>query len=59
MALCQHGYTSNWDCPLCKCAGCGRTQDGCICHLESQADRPREDSIDLEDALLMNLPHDA
>ena len=34
MSLCQHGYTANWDCPICECPGCGRTQDGCVCHFE-------------------------
>lgn len=34
MSLCQHGYTEFYDCPLCECQGCGRTQDVCVCHLE-------------------------
>lgn len=34
MSLCQHGYTSHWDCPICECSVCGRTQDSCVCHLD-------------------------
>lgn len=34
MSLCVHGYSSFWDCPICECPGCGRTQDACVCHLE-------------------------
>lgn len=34
MSLCPHGYSAFWDCPVCECPGCGRTQDGCVCHLE-------------------------
>jgi hypothetical protein len=71
MSLCPHGFTAFWDCPECECPGCGRTQDACVCHLEPRpeyhgaagplpvVERPREDSSDLEDARLSNLPHDA
>jgi hypothetical protein len=31
MALCPHGYTENWDCPICPCPypGCTKTQAEC------------------------------
>lgn len=32
MSLCEHGYTANWDCPICPCAcGSGAPAGGCTC----------------------------
>lgn len=32
MSLCEHGYTANWDCPICECnCGSGKPAGECRC----------------------------
>lgn len=36
MSLCEHGYTANWDCPICPCAcGSGKPAGDCRCIAEA------------------------
>lgn len=46
MSLCPHGYTSNFDCPECECAGgCGETAANCRCE-ELERQRERDERLD-------------
>lgn len=38
MSLCPHGYTENWDCPICECpCGSGLPCDQCACQGDPQS----------------------
>lgn len=41
MALCEHGYTLNFDCPVCPCpCGSGEAAGECRCTDETHGDAP-------------------
>ncbi len=51
--LCEHGYTANFDCPICECPGCGRTCDACVCHVEPEIEPVNDlDGLKEKDFLL-------